>query len=93
MQECKAILAIPIPKFHGVDRRVWRLTSTGMYSVKSGYSLAVSLLPSSTFLPCSSFSPHPKFWSVVWNMKAMPKVKHFWWKVCNNACGITRESF
>ncbi|CAK9154227.1 unnamed protein product [Ilex paraguariensis] len=30
-QECKAILAIPITKFLGADRRVWRLASIGVF--------------------------------------------------------------
>ncbi|KAI8558436.1 hypothetical protein RHMOL_Rhmol04G0093300 [Rhododendron molle] len=34
--------------------------------------------------PSSSFSPPPTVSKAIWNLKVQPKIKHFWWRACQN---------
>ncbi|KAI8544639.1 hypothetical protein RHMOL_Rhmol08G0312200 [Rhododendron molle] len=57
--EMQAITSIPLTLFEREDRLVWHHTSTGVYSVKSGYRVAMQgLSQSRSSQPSSSFVPH-----------------------------------
>ncbi|KAM1750686.1 hypothetical protein ACFX11_008896 [Malus domestica] len=45
-EEANTILSIPISKFGSCDRMGWFHTANGVYSVKSGYGIALELMGS-----------------------------------------------
>lgn len=84
-EEADAILSIPISQCGKEDFLIWHFTPNGMYSVKSGYHLALAdseakLSP----IASTSFQPPKGFWKFIWNLSVPPKLKHFWWKACCN---------
>lgn len=68
------------------DKWVWHPSPLGRFTVKLAYRLALASKESySKHVASSSFCPSKKFWSSIWSLKVQPKLKHFWWKVCNNS--------
>lgn len=84
-EEADAILSIPISQSGRMDFLVWHPNPNGIYSVKSGYHLALedakAKLPP---IASSSFHPPDKVWKFIWNLNIPQKLKHFWWKACSN---------
>lgn len=92
-EEASLILEIPISIGPAIDKWVWPPSSLGKFFAKSAYRLAFSLA-SSNLSPCdasSSFRFSDKFWGTIWSLKIPPKLKHFWWKVCNNALAAKKN--
>lgn len=84
-EEADQILSIPISQHGKVDYSIWHPNTNGVYSVKSGYHLA--LAEHNAKLPpkaSSSFEPPKSLWKFIWTLKIPPKLKHFWWRVCCN---------
>ncbi|PWA82942.1 hypothetical protein CTI12_AA174550 [Artemisia annua] len=75
-----------IRQARSVDKIIWHFDSKGNYTVKSGYRQALihRHIPSNN-LASSSSGPNKSFWKHVWNLKTLPKIKYFRWKVCSNA--------
>ncbi|KAM6566267.1 hypothetical protein CsatA_025395 [Cannabis sativa] len=76
-----AILSIPLPLQPSNDELIWELSSSGIYTVKTGYHLSFS-----SFTPPdipSSSSPSP-WWKNLWHLKIPPKVKHFAFRATNS---------
>lgn len=83
--EVEAISLIPIAMENTADSLVWHFESKGEYLVRSGYSTALTQVSrGNSFRPSTSFQPPKKFWKLLWALKIPPKLKHFWWRVCNN---------
>lgn len=83
--EADQILSIPMSHFGKGDCLVWHPNSNGIYSVKSGYHIALADWNAS-FPPkaSSSFKPPTRLWKFIWNMRIPPNLKHFWWQACSN---------
>ncbi|KAI8527188.1 hypothetical protein RHMOL_Rhmol12G0056600 [Rhododendron molle] len=90
-EDFQAITSIPISLFFREDDLVWHFSSTGVYSVKSGYRVAFQDLvpPSST--PSSSFVPDKNMWATIWKLDVPHKMRHFWWRACSNSLA-TKEN-
>ncbi|XP_054806327.1 uncharacterized protein LOC129309003 [Prosopis cineraria] len=76
------------------DKLVWVVAKDGQYSVKLGYVAATRPnIGVDIYRPGSSRSRlmDGSVWKVVWNLKVMLKVKHFMWRLMNNALA-TREA-
>lgn len=85
-EEASIICAIPIAFGPVPDKWVWHYSNNGKFSVKLAYHLAKSIEDSQSPLEATStFNPPKKFWQSIWGMNAPPKIKNFWWKVCNNS--------
>jgi len=84
-EEEETILSIPISQSGRMDYLVWHPNPNGIYSVKTGYHLAVDE-QASTLTPqaSSSFQPPREVWKFIWNLNVPPKLRHFWWKACCN---------
>lgn len=69
------------PLFNSIeqDKWIWTHNSTGLYSVKSGYYLAMNTLVDSSHLKSEGE------WNLIWNLHAPPRVKLLLWRVCRNA--------
>ena len=66
--------------FQMEDELFWLLEKSGNYSTKSGYALA----------KVHNGKPHEPFdWKkLVWNVQCSPKLRHFLWKLKNNALAV-----
>uniref|UniRef100_A0A803QJ15 Reverse transcriptase domain-containing protein n=1 Tax=Cannabis sativa TaxID=3483 RepID=A0A803QJ15_CANSA len=76
---------IPIAGHMCPDVLIWGRESSGIFSVKSAYHLAVSSrdIPSS-----SSFLGNKRFWSKLWSSSIPSKVKHCVWRILLNSIPI-----
>lgn len=83
-EEVKAITRIPFSLCKGPDKLIWRYSSSGKYSVKSGYSQAVKASRPTHAGPSSSYAPPDAMWSRLWAIPTVPKVRMFMWKVVKN---------
>ncbi|KAM6543446.1 hypothetical protein CsatB_007893 [Cannabis sativa] len=76
------ILSIPLSLFPCDDALLWHYTSSGLYTVKSGYQLAseepVSSLPSSSLTSAT-------WWQYFWGLKLPSKIRIFAWRAYHDA--------
>lgn len=84
-QEAKQILAIPLSSNPPRDKRVWKFTNHGFFSVKTAYHLAVSMY-SNIHSSRPATSTPPNEWKKIWKIKVTPRVRMFLWRLC--ACAI-----
>ena len=80
-EAAERILRTPLPKSPRPDKLVWHFDIHGIYSVKSGYKLAVNL----KFPDKPSCSDSSKtMWKVIWANDIPEKVKIFIWRAAQN---------
>ena len=82
--EASMILSIPLIRRIPPDCVSWSCTLTGEFSTSSAYKL----LAASASTECASASNQANqstFWKRLWKMQVPNKIKHFVWRVCNNA--------
>lgn len=79
-----AIMTIPLSRNRREDKRTWRLTDNGLFTVKSAYHMAVAKFsrihdnrPSSSMVP--------REWKKIWSLKVAPRVKMFVWRACTGS--------
>ncbi|CAN1126295.1 Uncharacterized mitochondrial protein AtMg00310, partial [Linum perenne] len=74
------ILSIPL-SFEGVDDKlIWKFSSSGAYTVRSGYEVASGKFTSlQVFRPYSLYDEG--FWKKIWNLPVKPKLRIFLWKI------------
>lgn len=80
-ETAERILRTPLPKTPRPDKLVWHFDKHGIYSVKSGYQLAVKL-KSPDRPSCSDISK--TMWKVIWVNDIPEKVKIFMWRAAQN---------
>ena len=85
--EVDIILGIPLSTRCPDDRIIWAHTPTGMFMTCSAYKMLVSCDISSS---ASGLNPkgQKKFWKSIWQFQVPNKIKHFLWRICNNALPI-----
>ncbi|GFS40309.1 hypothetical protein Acr_00g0067750 [Actinidia rufa] len=77
-EEVQAIATIPISSSNSKDQLVWHFNANGIYSVKSGYSIAFTQYTTSKPIKAESSRPAPEIvWKKIWSTPSPPKVKHF----------------
>lgn len=64
-----------------------------MYTVKSGYRIALQKAGSTLDKPESSFKPNKHLWRVIWKLQVPPKIQNFWWRVCKNSLATKENLF
>lgn len=77
------ILHTPLIPQVDTDRIIWKAKRHGRYSIRSAYRLCVSELVDSSYLW------RPGYWTGIWNLKVLPKVKNLIWRICRG-CLPTR---
>lgn len=92
-EEAQAIIKIPFSLSDGSDKLIWSLSSSGQYSVKSGYTQALKSTVSNTAAPSSSYAPPNAMWSRLWAIPTAPKVRMFMWKVVKNWVACKQNLF
>ena len=92
--EASLILSIPLSRRQPPDCASWSCTPSGNFSTSSAYKLlaaAASLDRAST----SNQADQSGLWKRLWKLQVPNKIKHFVWRVCNNAlptkCNLKRR--
>lgn len=88
--DCNRILSIPLSMYSRSDRFRWAHTSTGCYTVKSGYNAAKLYADQAKIQTAkegesSRRDQRSRIWKHLWGLNLKHKVKHFIWKCL---CGI-----
>lgn len=79
------ILTIPISFFPKHDKLVWHYSTNGMYSVKSGYYVALEKKRLKMNVGESSNAQEiNRIYKRIWSLPVPPKVRHFLWRACRN---------
>lgn len=81
------ILAIPVSLLPREDTLVWHYTNHGIYSVKTGYQLALEEKRSYMQYGESSNSGEA-VWKIIWNLDIPPKVRLFLWRACREVLPV-----
>uniref|UniRef100_A0A803PXR5 Reverse transcriptase domain-containing protein n=1 Tax=Cannabis sativa TaxID=3483 RepID=A0A803PXR5_CANSA len=76
------ILSIPLSLYPSEDIRIWHYSSTGCYTVKSGYQFDAD--SQDTTAPGSSSSSND-WWQNFWSLKLPSKVRIFAWRAFHDA--------
>ena len=78
------IKAVPLSDLPQADVMYWALERNGIYSVKSGYC---ALCDEARREEASSSNSGlvAGFWTKIWKLGVLGKVKHFLWRACTNS--------
>lgn len=72
----------------------WSCTPSGNFSTSSAYKL-LPASASTNLAGSSNQDTQRSFWKGIWRMRVPNKIKHFIWRVCNNAlptkCNLVRR--
>ncbi|CAN1817985.1 Putative ribonuclease H protein At1g65750 [Linum perenne] len=85
-----SILSLPIPICEMEDKIIWQPSSSGEYTVQSGYEIARQII-----LGPKSFEPtsvvDKKLWEGSWNLQIQPKFRFFIWKLLRGIIPVKGE--
>ena len=82
--EASLVLGIPFSHRKPSDRVSWSCTPSEEFNTSSAYKLLAA--PTSTDRASSSNQDYQRsFWKGIWKLQIPNKIKHFIWRVCNNA--------
>lgn len=70
------------------DRLIWPFDKFRLYPIKSGYKVLISKARPGVKEVGSSFSPHPKFWSLIWSIHSLPKACLLLWSRISEAIPV-----
>ncbi|CAN6542159.1 unnamed protein product [Malus baccata var. baccata] len=95
-EEANTILSIPISKSGACDRLGWFHTANGVYSVKSGYGIAMELMENGGLGKkgrgaSSDKTKYNKTWNAIWSLDVPRKMRFFIWKCCNHALAVRKN--
>ena len=80
---CVDILNLLLPNILSNDVLVWKENKANLFSVKSAYSVALSMLHP-LMINHSNTGMDRKLWKTMWSLNVPPKVRTFLWKACSN---------
>ena len=88
-QEVELIMSIPLCRTYIEDKLIWLYTSSGNYTVKSGYNFLTAAKTDQT----TTANPRQDggIWKLVWSFSVPNKVKNFLWRVCKEALPMKRN--
>ncbi|CAL8094550.1 unnamed protein product [Prunus armeniaca] len=92
-EEADSILAMALSRFGCSDRLMWHFTKDGLYTVKSGYRVAVEL-DSNGLLGrrgdggTSVDRGGRRLWKSIWELNVAGKIRHFIWRCCRNYLAV-----
>ena len=82
--EADIILGSPLSTRRPDDRIIWAHTPSGTFTSCSAYKMLVSC-DISTSASGSNPDSQKKFWKGIWQLRVPNKIRHFVWRMCNNA--------
>ncbi|CAL1372041.1 unnamed protein product [Linum trigynum] len=74
-------MSVPLPRHLTIDRLIWHYSSSGEYTVKSGYQVLTNEL--------NALHPPPvlpydcRFWKLLWSLSLPPKLRNFTWRMAH----------
>lgn len=83
LQVVRDIVTTPVLQASIDDRRIWRFTSDGLYTVKSGYRIYCEEVVNKNHLKMDGS------WPTIWSLHVPPKVRSFLWRA-HRGCLPTR---
>ncbi|CAB4283736.1 unnamed protein product [Prunus armeniaca] len=88
--EARLITSMPISRWGCPDRLMWHFHKQGVYTVRSGYDLALYLKRNGELGvkgdgEGSRQSNQAAIWKGIWRLRIPPKIRTFVWKACRNA--------
>ena len=83
-QKAEIFLSISLSIWLPPDRLIWSKTPSGKFTTKSAYKL-LACNASANNPSNSNLSPQKSFWRGLWKLRVPNKVKHFAWRVSNEA--------
>jgi hypothetical protein len=89
-QEVGLICNIPISRYGGPDRVIWRPSSTGSFTVRSAYYLEMEKL-TRRWGEGSRSSGYDPLWKILWSLGIPNAAKVFLWRACKNIL-LTKEN-
>ncbi|KAL8529088.1 hypothetical protein ACS0TY_006525 [Phlomoides rotata] len=79
-EDTNQILATPLSDRRPRDKKIWSPSTTGKFTVKSAYYLAINMYSKhGRGLPSSS--TNDTAWKSLWQCKVPPKIIHFLWRI------------
>lgn len=79
-QYVKTTISTPLNLHLLEDTPIWPMTHSGIYTVKSGYFLALDEMVTRQYPYVSNSEANKSLWRKVWGARVQPKIKHFIWK-------------
>ncbi|CAL9015935.1 unnamed protein product [Prunus brigantina] len=91
--EARLITSMPISQWGCPDRLMWHFHKQGVYTVRSGYDLALYLKRNGELGvkgdgEGSRASDQTAVWKGIWRLRIPPKLRTFIWKACRNALAM-----
>lgn len=80
-EDAEIIRNIPFPRTPQEDMVIWHYDKKGIYSVKSGYQLALKIKFSESL---TGSTGAPQGWQHIWRLNLPEKIKIFVWKAAKN---------
>ena len=87
--DAAAILSMPRPRTVQEDFWVWAWEKTGVFTVRSAYRALVQQEGRPEM--ASSSDGDEKTWRSLCNLRVMPKIRVFWWRVVKNLLPCASE--
>ncbi|KAK6116053.1 hypothetical protein DH2020_008322 [Rehmannia glutinosa] len=78
------ILSMHISRRFPPDKYIWIHSKSGLFTVKSAYYW-IKAREDQNHLPIASSSDQNTAWKQMWNLRVIPKVKHFLWRTCTES--------
>jgi hypothetical protein len=91
-EEADLICGLAVSPRSGEDRRIWRGTQSGQYTVRSAYHMAKERVEAD-FGSCSNVEQKKVTWKKLWACRVPNVVKNFLWKACNNILATNDNMF
>ena len=87
------IRTIPISRFGCEDQRIWHYTKNGLYSVRSGYHVAMDMMKNGELGRkgngmSSNSGTLGGVWKRIWSLSMPHKLRLFNWKACRKALAV-----
>ena len=89
--EADTILNIPLSYSLPNDNLIWLGNTKGVFTVRSAYYVALSLVETSNGGELSVGDSRPLLWKRVWHLNLPDKIRIFAWRACMNALSTMRN--
>ncbi|XP_030964645.1 uncharacterized protein LOC115985893 [Quercus lobata] len=83
-KDVESVLTIALSPTLPEDCLIWALTSSGKFTVKSAYRLALEERTDHGVQESSNATCMKKFWSFIWRLRVPNKIRSFTWRACRN---------
>jgi hypothetical protein len=94
-EEARVVASIPLCPTLPPDRLVWRVTKSGVFSVRSAYHMGMEIKKRKNGCTSKAEDRH-NVWSTLWSLGVPNTMKIFLWRACNDLlptkCNLFRRN-